>query len=252
MAEGNGQKALAQKLSEPDITALLGDILTRLETVREINVATKALWDIQTNTMVERISETLEKTVQVLDRLNQPGVLGVLEKLEKNSTALGHLLDFLPQMEMSGGISALVEIGGAVKAIQNLGVDTLVERVATQIERAGDLMDRFDRLPVAELVDMANRLKENGGLETIPELVGAITAIRRLLTDTLIERVTVIADQAVAWQGNVAYAFRNVRYPEMTPGWGGIFQLIRDPEVQKSLYFFLSAIKSVGTSATKS
>ena len=190
MAEGKGQNALAQKLSEPDVTALLDDILSRLETVREINVAAKALWDIQTNTMVERISETLEKTVQVLDRLNQPGVLGVLEKLEKNAAALDHLLDLLPLMEKSGGFSALAEIGGALKAIQNLGVDTLVERVATQMERAGDLMDRFDRLPVAELVDMANRLKENGGLETIPELAGAVTAIRRLLTDTLVERVS--------------------------------------------------------------
>lgn len=251
MTEGDGKTALSRKLGEPDVETLLADILSRLETVRELNVASKALWDIQTNTMVERISEMLEKTVQVLDRLNQPGVMAVLEKLEKNAAALEHLLDLLPQMEKNGGIAAMAEIGGAVKALQNMGVDTLVERVATQMERAADLMDRLDRLPVVELVDMANRLQENGGLETIPELVGAVTAVRRLLTDTLIERVLVIADQAVAWQGNIAYAFRNVKPPETSPGWGGILRLMRDPDVQKSLYVFLSAVRSAGTISSK-
>ncbi|MHB1606475.1 MAG: helical membrane plugin domain-containing protein, partial [Leptospirales bacterium] len=220
--------------------------LSKLDVVQELHVASKALWDIQTNSLVERIAETVEKASQVMDHLMRPETLLLLERLEKSAPLLSRMLDIMDTGDKTGALSAFLDLGTALKAIQNLGVDSLIERIATQTEKTTDLLDRFSNLPIDDLTELASKLKSSGGFETLPELVGAVSAIRRLLTDSLVEKIMLITEQAVSWQGNVATIFKSIPPPpHESPGVIGVIALLRDPETQKSLAYFLNGVKSI-------
>lgn len=237
---------LLNKISEPSVEKMLSEILSRLDVIQEFHIASKALWDIQTNSLVERMAETLEKTATVLDHLMRPETLLLIERLEKSAPILTRLVDVLDAGEKTGAFSSLVEVGTALKAVQNLGVDTLIERVAVQAEKTTDLLDRMNQLPIEDLIEIASKMKSAGGLESLPELVGAFSAVRRLLTDSLVERIMLLAEQAVSWQENVANIIRSIPSPPMeSPGFLGVIRLLGDPETQKSLSFFLSGMKKI-------
>lgn len=241
-----GPIALAKKISEPGTEKILSEILSRLDVVQEFHVASKALWDIQTNSLVERMAQTVERASVVMDHLMRPDTLLLLERLEKSAPALTRMLDVIEVGEKTGAFSALLELGTALKTIQNLGVDSLIERVAAQTEKTTDLLDRFSNLPIEDLTEFVSKLKSAGGFESLPELAGVFSAMRRLLTDSLVERVMLIAEQAVAWQGSIAGILRSIPPPPLeSSGFLGILHLLKDSETQKSLVFFLNGIKSI-------
>ena len=128
-----------------------------------------------------------------------------------------------------------------------MGVDTLVERVAIQAEKATEVLGKIERLPVDDMVVAVNRLKELGALDTIPELASVLVAIRRLLTDSLVERVMLLMETAISWQGNVYNVLKSIPAPpaEAPGGIMGTIRLLSNPETQKTLSFFLSGLKQV-------
>ncbi len=237
---------LLNQLSESSTEKMLSEILTRLDVIQEFHIASKALWDIQTNSLVERVAETVEKATAMLDQLIKPETLLLFERLEKSTPVLTRLVDILDSGEKSGAFSSLVELGGALKAVQSLGTDTLIERVASQAEKTTDFLERMQGLPIEDLIGIASELKKSGGVESLSEMVGAVTAVRKLLTDSLIERVMLLLEEAISWQGNVANILGAIPpAPTEAPGILGIIGCLKDPETQKSLSFFLSGMKEI-------
>ncbi|MHB1286929.1 MAG: DUF1641 domain-containing protein [Leptospirales bacterium] len=237
---------LLNQLSESSTEKMLSEILTRLEVIQEFHIASKALWDIQTNSLVERVAETVEKATAMLDRLTHPETLLLIERLEKSTPVLTRIIDILDSGEKTGAFSSLVEIGSALKAAQRLGTDTLIERVASQAEKTTEFIDKMQALPIEDLIGFASELRKSGGLESLTELVGAVSAVRKLLTDSLVERVMLLLEEAISWQGNVANVFGAIpAAPTEAPGIFGIIGLLKDPETQKALSFFLSGMKEI-------
>lgn len=239
--------SLGKKMADPETEKRLASLLERVQVLEEAQIAGKALSDIQTNAMVERLAESLEKATMLLDRLTRTESLLLFERLEKSAPALLRLMDVLEIAEKNGAFQSMTEVGGAVRAIQLMGVDTLVERVASQAERASEVLGRIELLPVDDMVVAANRLKELGALDTIPEIAGMLVAIRRLLTDSLVERVMLLMETAISWQGNVYNVLKSIPAPPANSPGGimGTIRLLSNPETQKTLSFFLSGLKQV-------
>lgn len=239
--------SFGKKMADPETDKRLTSLLERVQVLEEAQIAGKAFSDLQTNSMVERLAESLEKATILLDRLTRPDTLLLMERLEKISPAMLRLMDVLETAEKTGAFQSFAEIGGAVRAVQLMGVDTLVERVAVQAEKATEILGKIERLPVEDMVVAVNRLKELGALDTIPELASVLVAIRRLLTDSLVERVMLLIETAISWQGNVYNVLKSIPAPpaESPGGIMGTIRLLSNPETQKTLSFFLSGLKQV-------
>ncbi|AIA31795.1 hypothetical protein Y981_08055 [Leptospirillum ferriphilum YSK] len=247
MEKSDSMGALEKKIGDLETEKVLVSLLDRVKVLEEAQVAGKAIWDIQTNSMIERLADSVEKASLLLDRLTSPEILSLMERLEKSAPTLLQVLDEVDNAEKAGAFRSLTELGGAVRAIQLMGVDTLVERVAIQAERASEMMGHIETLPLKEMTETLNRMRELGAFEAIPEIAAAVTAIRRLLTDSLVERVMGLLETAISWQGNVYNILKQIPSSPEIKGGGmmGMVRLLSNPETQETLAFFLTGMKQV-------
>ncbi len=241
--------SLEKKIGEPDTEKVLLSLLERVKVLEEAQVAGKALLEIQTNSMVERLADSVEKASILLDRLTSPDLMLLMEKIEKGAPTLLRIFEDIELGEKTGAFRSLVELGGAVRAVQLMGVDTLVERVATQAEKTSEILERIESLPLSELTEALGRLKEVGAFETIPEIASAVVAVRRILTDSLVERVMILLEAGISWQGNVYNVLKQIPSPPAISGGGimGMIRLLSNPETQDTLSYFLAGMRQVKT-----
>jgi uncharacterized protein YjgD (DUF1641 family) len=239
--------ALEKKMTEPETEKIMLSLLERVRILEETQIAGKAVWDIQTNSIVERLADSVEKASILLDRLTSPESMLLLEKIERSSPTLLHMLEIIEIADKTGAFQSFAELGGAVRALQVIGVDTLIERVATQAEKTSEILDRMEHLPLEELTEALSFMKEVGALETVPEIATAIVALRRILTDSLIEKVMSLLETAISWQGNVYNVLKQVSLsPSGSPGGiMGAIRLLSNPETQETLAFVLEGFRQV-------
>jgi hypothetical protein len=141
MGEESRTDLLGEKLGEKATQELLVRILDRLDTLAEAVTAQKALMDIGSNQLVERVAETADRAVTLLDRAADPQVVAVLEKL-RDVEAVIPALEKLGPLVSSGGLDMLVEIGTAAAAVNRMMTDGLLERLVSQVDRASALMEQ--------------------------------------------------------------------------------------------------------------
>ncbi|KGA92783.1 hypothetical protein LptCag_1617 [Leptospirillum ferriphilum] len=247
MEKSDSIGALGKKIGDLETEKALLSLLDRVKVLEEAQIAGKAVWDIQTNSIIERLADSVEKASLLLDRLTSPEILLLMERIEKSAPRLLQVFDEVDLAEKTGAFRSLAELGGAVRAIQLMGVDTLVERVALQAERASEMMGHIENLPLKDMTETLNRMRELGTFEAIPEIAAAVTAIRRLLTDSLVERVMSLLETAISWQGNVYNILKQIPPSPEIKGGGmmGMLRLLSHPETQETLAFFLTGMKQV-------
>ena len=188
---------LEKKIGDLETEKVLVGLLERVKVLEEAQIAGKAILDIQTNSIIERLAESIEKASLMLDHLTSPEILLLMEKVEKSAPTLLHVFDEIELAGKTGAFRSMAELGGAIRAVQSIGVDTLVERIAMQAEKASEIMEKIESLPFKEMSEALGRMKEVGAFEAIPEIASAVTAIRRLLTDSLVERVMGLLETAI-------------------------------------------------------
>ncbi|MHB1562688.1 MAG: DUF1641 domain-containing protein [Leptospirillum sp.] len=244
MNEDIKEDVLTARLSDPHVRAQILRILDRLDLIEEAVTSNNAIRDLQTEGMIERLSERVEKAIQLLDQVSNPNIVGLVREIDNHYPTIASLLKSLSDMEQSGKLASLLELTQGAKALNDILNDSFVERMALQVETLTGHLEQLRLIPVEDLTKFLGSLKESGALDTLPEIAGALVALRRLMTDTLLERVMTLIDQGIAYQNSISTAIRMIpENPKSPVGLMGLWTLINDPEIQKSLYVFMSALK---------
>ncbi len=245
MGEASRTDLLGEKLGEQATQELLVRILDRLDTLAEAVTAQKALMDIGSNQLVERVAETADRAVTLLDRAADPKVVAILEKLREVEGVIP-ALERLGPLVSSGGLDALVELGTAAAAINRIMTDGLLERLVTQVERAGTLMEQLMTLPVDRLNHAVHKLDEVGALDTMPDVAAGVVALTRIFNDAFVERLMVTLEHWIS-EVEILYSAVNRVSDEGKTGSGifGLISLMGDPENQKAIYTGLELVKAM-------
>ena len=248
MGEETRTHLLAEKLGEQATQDLLLKILDRLDTLSETVTAQKALMDIGSNQLVERIAESSDRALTLLDRASDPHILTLLEKL-RDIEGIIPALERLAPLVSSGGLDTLVEIGTAATAINRILTDGLLERLVGQIERASSLMEQLMGLPIDQLASAVRKMDEVGALETLPDVASGVVALTRVVNDQFVERLMVTLEHWVA-EVEILYSAVNRVSVEGKTG-SGLFSLLAlmgDAENQKAIYTGLELVKALRAS----
>ncbi|MCL5284281.1 MAG: hypothetical protein M1313_00745 [Nitrospirae bacterium] len=248
MGEESRTDLLGEKLGEKATQELLVRILDRLDTLAEAVTAQKALMDIGSNQLVERVADTADRAVTLLDRAADPQVVAVLEKL-RDVEAVIPALEKLGPLVSSGGLDMLVEIGTAAAAVNRMMTDGLLERLVSQVERASALMEQLMSLPVERLSQAALKMEEVGALDTLPDVAAGVVALTRIANDPFVERIMVTLERWIS-EMEILHSALN-RIPDEGKTGSGIFSLLSlvgDAENQKAIYTGLELVKAIRAS----
>jgi uncharacterized protein YjgD (DUF1641 family) len=245
MGEEQRTDSLKARLEAEGTQDLLLKILDRLDTLQEMVTVNKALMDIGSNQMVERLAESAERSVTLLDRVSDPAIMAVVDKL-KEVEAVIPALERLSPLVQSGGLDMLVEIGTAASAINRIMTDGLLERLISRVEKVSDVMEQVLDLPVEKMKTSLHRLDEVGALETLPDMMAGVVAFNRILNDQFVERLMVTLEHWIS-EVEILYSAVNRVSDEERAGSGilGLLSMLGDAENQKAMYTGLELIKAI-------
>jgi uncharacterized protein YjgD (DUF1641 family) len=237
--------SLAARLEEPATKDLLFRILDRLDTLTETVTGLKALTDIGSNSLVERVAESADRAVTLLDRASDPAVVAVLDKLREVEGVIPALERIAPLVS-SGGLDMLVEVGTAAAAINRLMTDGLLERLVSQVEQAGQMLELVKALPIEKMNAAVHKMEEVGALETLPDVAAGVVALSRIVNDQFVERIMVTLEHWVS-EVEILYSAVNRISDEGRTGSGimGMISLLGDAENQKAIYTGLELVKAI-------
>lgn len=237
--------SLAARLEEPATKDLLFRILDRLDTLTETVTGLKALTDIGSNSLVERVAESADRAVTLLDRASDPAVVAVLDKLREVEGVIPALERIAPLVS-SGGLDMLVEVGTAAAAINRLMTDGLLERLVSQVEQASQMLELVKALPIEKMNAAVHKMEEVGALETLPDVAAGVVALSRIVNDQFVERIMVTLEHWVS-EVEILYSAVNRISDEGRTGSGimGMISLLGDAENQKAIYTGLELVKAI-------
>lgn len=237
--------SLSARLEEPATKDLLFRILDRLDTLTETVTGLKALTDIGSNSLVERVAESADRAVTLLDRASDPAVVAVLEKLREVEGVIPALERIAPLVS-SGGLDILVEVGTAAAAVNRLMTDGLLERLVAQVEQASQMLEHLKALPIEKINAAVHKMDEVGALETLPDVAAGVVALSRIVNDQFVERIMVTLEHWVT-EVEILYSAVNRISDEGRTGSGilGMVSLLGDAENQKAIYTGLELVKAI-------
>ena len=183
----------------------------------EIQGVVAAARDALTDEMVTRLAATAGDTITLLDQVNRAG--------------LTRALPALTQMVNNGDLERLSQLARLYSSAQDALTDEMVSRLAETMGNGLSLLDRFSRGGADNVVKMLESLQASGALERLstmlPQLIERLGMVQELLQS--------IDDAAAA-----------SRAARPSPGgFGGLWQMLRDPEAQDTLRFLLAVGKQL-------
>lgn len=171
--------------------------------------------DSLTDEMVARLSGAIGDGLALLDQVNRAG--------------LDRAIPALAEMVNNGDLNRLVKLARVYGSAEDVLTDEMVGRLTETLGNGLSLLDRASRGGAEQVVTMLERLHDSGALERIatmlPQLTERLTAVQGLLQSV---------DAAAAASRAAAPA---------SGGFGGLWQLMRDPETQDTLRFLLAVGK---------
>jgi uncharacterized protein YjgD (DUF1641 family) len=189
----------------------------------EIAGLIRAAGDSVTDDMVARLAESATQAMDLLDRVNRSGVADALPAIAA--------------LVRSGDLDRLTHYARTLGAAEDAVTDDMIGRFATLAGEGTMVLDRLNRSGVTKLIDLLDQLNTSGALERIaaklPALVDNLEMIERLF-------------------GCLAEASKEVK-DAPAPG-GGIFPLLammRDPENQKAIQFFMAVGRRMRSSCVR-
>lgn len=177
----------------------------------ELQRVGEAARDALTDEMVTRLAGTAGDAVELIDQLNRSG--------------LAKAIPVFAQMVNNGDLERLVQLARVYGSAEDALTDEMVGRLAETVGEGFSLLDRLSRGGAARFVEMMERMQASGALERmaaiLPKLADRMDHVERVLA--CLETAEAETQRAAAPSG----------------GLGGLWQLLRDPETQKTLQFLL-------------
>jgi uncharacterized protein YjgD (DUF1641 family) len=179
--------------------------------------------DSVSDDMIARLAENACQTMDLVDRINRSGVADALPSIA--------------ELVRSGDLERLTNYARMLGAAEDAVTDDMIGRFAMLAGEGTMVLDRLNRSGVTKLIDLLDQLNTTGALDRIatklPALVDNLELIEKLF-------------------GCLAEASKEVK-DAPAPG-GGIFPLLammRDPENQKALQFFMAVGRRMRASCVR-
>ena len=173
--------------------------------------------DALTDEMVGRLTDAVGEGLALLDRVNRSG-------LDKAIPVIAELVN-------SGDLQRLAKLARVYASAEDALTDEMVSRLTETVGNGLSLLDRFARGGAERVVGMLEGLHESGALERIATTLPALA--ERLTT---VQDVLLSIDQA---------ARASKAAPPSSGGFGGLWQMLRDPDTQDTLRFLLTLGKQL-------
>lgn len=183
----------------------------------EVERIVSAARDALTDEMVSRLASTAGDAVDLIDQVNRAGVARALPALARLIT--------------SGDVDRLSQLARVYASAEDALTDEMVSRLTETVGNGLSLLDRFARGGAERVVGMLEGLHESGALERIATTLPALA--ERLTT---VQDVLLSIDQA---------ARASKAAPPSSGGFGGLWQMMRDPDTQDTLRFLLTLGKQL-------
>lgn len=183
----------------------------------------RAARDSVSDDMIARLTESAGQALDLVDRFNRSGVADALPAIAA--------------MVRSGDLERLTNYARLLGAAEDAVTDDMVARFATLAGEGTLVLDRLNRSGVTQLIVLLDQMNSTGALDRIaaklPALVDSLEMIEKLLS-CLAETSKEMKDAA--------------------PPGGGIMPLLsmmRDPENQKAMQFFMALGRRLRRSCTQ-
>lgn len=201
----------------------MNDMTEQITPSAEIEGLLRAARDSVSDDMVGRLTETASQAMDLLDRVNRSNVADALPAIA--------------EMVRTGDLERITRYARVMGAAEDAVTDDMIGRFATLAGEATMMVDRLNTSGVTKLIELLGHLNSTGALDRIAKQLPA-----------LIDNLELIENMFTC----LAEASKEVKNaPE--PG-GGLFPLLammRDPENQKALQFFMAVGRRMRTSCTK-
>ena len=258
MIKTAGNKAESLKKSIETIAEL--EKSGTLQSLKEMGDFVAGFGKGTTDAMIERMAGITEKLAELTDSLTDENMAGLIKKARHLSDSLENSLDKIAELEKSGTLQSLKEMGDFVAGFGKGTTDAMIERMAGITEKLAELTDLTLNYNLKPLLDTGESFINSGTLDDITELANAAAAARRMLTDGLVDRVVNTAQamvEAVITQVDVKEAIKsinrstvktinNAKEEKYTKG--GILSLLsmaKDPEIMRGLKFMMLLSKNL-------
>ena len=197
--------------------------MTEVKPADELAGLMRAARDSVTDDMVARLTESATSAMDILDRVNRSGVADALPAIA--------------EMVRAGDLERVTRYARIVGAAEDAVTDDMVGRFATLAGEATMMVDRLNTSGVAKLIDLLGQLNSTGALDRIARQLPALVDNLELVENMF---------------GCLAEASKEVK-TQAPPG-GGLMPLLsmmRDPENQKAIQFFMAVGKRMREKCTK-
>jgi uncharacterized protein YjgD (DUF1641 family) len=113
---------------------------------------------------------------------------GLIKKAQHLSGSLESSLDKIAELEKSGTLQSLKEMGDLAAGFSKGMTDQIVERMAGTAQKLAELTELTLNYNLKPLLDTGEAFINSGTLNDLVELSDGVAAARRMMTDGLMER----------------------------------------------------------------
>lgn len=181
---------LTRKLEEkPEALNHLLNIIDRLDAIDDITAILTAGKDSATDSMVQRLADNVTAGFSMMDSFSGEEQLSMFRTAGDKSSSIKSAIETLDELERSGTLQTLKEMGDFVAGFAKGTTDMMIERMASTAEKLTELSTLVLNYDLKPLLDAAQSLNDSG---TIPELIdfaNALTGARKMMTDGLLDRI---------------------------------------------------------------
>ncbi|HEC25646.1 MAG TPA: DUF1641 domain-containing protein [bacterium] len=253
--------ALAKKLTEkPQALEHLLNIIDRLDTLDEFSTMLQFQKESATDYMVQRFADNIATGLSVMDSFSGEKQLSMIRTAGEEAESLKAGIEKIAELEKSGTLQSLKEMGDFVAGFSKVATDSMVERMAETAEKLTELTELMLSYNLKPLLDTGESFIDNGTLDDLVELSNGLAAAKKMMTDRLVERSTgAILSMVEAFLTqvdmkeliNAINSSTQETLKESTDEKyrkGGIFSLIslmKNPEIMSGLKFMLLLAKNI-------
>ena len=202
--------AIGKKLSEkPQILEHLLNIIDRLDTIDEFSAMLQAQKDASTDAMVQRVADNITTGLSIMDSFSGEEQLSMIKTAGSKAESLKKSIETIAELEKSGTLQSLKEMGDFVAGFSRGTTDAMIERMAGTAEKLAELTDSLSADNMAGLIKKAQylsdslessldkiaELEKSGTLQSLKEMGDFVTGFSRGTTDAMIERMAGTAEK---------------------------------------------------------
>ncbi len=181
--------ALTNKLTEkPQALEHLLNIIGRLDTLDEFSAILQAQKESATDAMVQRVADNITTSLSMLDSFSGEEQLSMIKKVGEKSESLKKGIEKIDELERSGTLQILKEMGDFAAGFAKGTTDAMIERMAGTAEKLAKLTDLTLQYNIKPLLDAGQGFIDSNTLNDLVELANGVASARRMMTDGLIDR----------------------------------------------------------------